>query len=73
MASDQLQVVIRQRVEARQDAVIQDGRQVGELGALFGSEEFASGHGEARYGMGACQQSGPGITYSSQQIAYLPR
>ena len=59
VAADQLQIVVRQGVAARQGAVIQGGREFGELGALCGSEEFASGHGEARYGIGACQQPGP--------------
>ena len=52
VAADQLQIVVRQGVAARQGAVIQGGREFGELGALCWSEEFARGHGEARYGIG---------------------
>ena len=52
VTADQLQVVLRQGVAARQGAVIQGGREFGELGALCWSEEFARGHGKARYGIG---------------------
>jgi len=48
-AADQPQVVVRERVEAGQGAVIEGGRQFGELGALGRSEQLAGGHSGLAY------------------------
>src|SRR5713226_7982889 len=49
VTADQLQVLVRQRVEARQRMVVQGGRQLGELGALGRSEQLAGRHGGLAY------------------------
>jgi hypothetical protein len=48
MPANQPQVVVSERVEARQGAVIERG-EFGELGALGRSEQFAGGHGRLAY------------------------
>ena len=45
--ANQPQVVVREGVEAGEGALIEAGREFGELGALGRSEQLAGGHGRA--------------------------
>src|SRR5204863_5932061 len=47
--ANQPQVVVRERVETGQGALIKAGRKFGELGALRQSEQLAGGHGGLEY------------------------